>query len=106
DQAVGLFLFAKSGSHRFYSRMFAVDIPEDAATGSATGPLGGYAVRYGLVERARKISLVSEQGTRMGRQSFLHIELTYGESKDIPVKIEVGGSVMPVLRGTLSDLPA
>jgi hypothetical protein len=38
----------------------------------------------------------------MGRQSFLHIELTYDdESPDIPSRIEVGGSVMPVLKGEL-----
>jgi trans-2,3-dihydro-3-hydroxyanthranilate isomerase len=102
NQAVGLFFFAKAGSHRFYSRMFAPDIAEDPATGSASGPLGGYAVKYGLVERAPKISLVSEQGTKMGRQSFLHIELAYREeSPDIPSRIEVGGSVMPVLKGEL-----
>jgi trans-2,3-dihydro-3-hydroxyanthranilate isomerase len=101
DQAVGVFFFAKAGSHRFYSRMFAPDA-EDPATGSASGPLGGYAVKYGLVESAPKISLVSEQGTKMGRQSFLHIELTYDdESPDIPSRIEVGGSVMPVLKGEL-----
>jgi trans-2,3-dihydro-3-hydroxyanthranilate isomerase len=102
NQAVGLFFFTKVGSHRFYSRMFAPDIAEDPATGSASGPLGGYAVKYGLVERAPDISLLSEQGTKMGRQSFLHIELAYGEeSPDIPSRIEVGGSVMPVLKGEL-----
>ena len=47
---------------------------------------------------APKVSLVSEQGTKMGRQSFIHIELTYRESTDIPSRIEVGGSVMPVLK--------
>ena len=57
----------------------------------------------GLFERAPTVSLVSEQGTRMGRQSFIHIELAYGESKDIPERIEVGGSVMPVLSGMLAD---
>ena len=39
----------------------------------------------------------------MGRQSFVHIELAYGESKDIPERIEVGGSVMPVVSGTLAE---
>lgn len=39
----------------------------------------------------------------MGRQSFIHIELSYGGSLDIPTKVEVGGAVMPVLTGTLSD---
>ena len=39
----------------------------------------------------------------MGRQGFIHIQLEYGESKDVPERIEVGGGVMPVLRGTLAD---
>jgi trans-2,3-dihydro-3-hydroxyanthranilate isomerase len=101
--AFGLFLFAVNGGNRLYSRMFSLDIPEDPATGSASGPLGAFAVRYGLVEKAPKVEIVSEQGTKMGRQSFIHIELAYGESRDIPERIEVGGSVMPVLTGTLSD---
>jgi len=103
DSAFGMFLFAVHGKNRLYSRMFSLDIPEDPATGSASGPLGAYAVKYGLVERASSVSIVSEQGTKMGRQSFIHIELAYGESKDTPERIEVGGSVMPVLSGTLSD---
>ena len=98
-----VFLTTAVGPNRLYSRMFALDTPEDPATGSASGPLGAYAVKYGLVERAPTVSLVSEQGTKMGRQSFVHIELSYGESKDIPERIEVGGSVMPVLSGTLAE---
>ena len=82
--------------------MFSLDIPEDPATGSASGPLGAFAVRYGLVERAPKVEIVSEQGTKMGRQSFVHIEIGYDDDDaDIPSRIEVGGSVMPVLKGEL-----
>jgi len=99
----GVYLFAGAGLNRLYGRMFAPDNGEDPATGSAAGPLGAFAVRYGLVERAPKVSIMVEQGTKMGRQSTLHIELEYGGSKDIPERIEVGGSVMPVLSGTLSD---
>jgi trans-2,3-dihydro-3-hydroxyanthranilate isomerase len=83
--------------------MFAVDVPEDPVTGSAAGPLGAYAVKYRLVRRAPRVPITVEQGTKMGRQGFAHIELTYGDSKDIPERIEVGGAVMPVLSGTLSD---
>jgi len=83
--------------------MFAIDIAEDPATGSASGPLGAFAVKYGLVERAPKVSIISEQGTKMGRQRFVHISLEYGGSRDIPERIDVGGGVMPVLSGTLSD---
>jgi len=102
DSAFGVFVFAVNGENRLYSRMFSLDIPEDPATGSASGPLGAFAVRYGLVERAPKVEIVSEQGTKMGRQSFVHIELAYDDDDaDIPSRIEVGGSVMPVLKGEL-----
>lgn len=103
DGAHGVFLFAAGGPGRLYSRMFPVDVLEDPVTGSASGPLGAFAVRYGLVERAPKVAIVSEQGTKMGRQGFAHIQLEYGESRDIPERIEVGGGVMPVLKGTLAE---
>jgi trans-2,3-dihydro-3-hydroxyanthranilate isomerase len=103
DVGHGVYLFAGAGPNRLYGRMFAPDNGEDPATGSAAGPLGAFAVRYGLVARGAKVSIVVEQGTKMGRQSTLHIELEYGESKEIPERIEVGGSVMPVLSGELSD---
>jgi trans-2,3-dihydro-3-hydroxyanthranilate isomerase len=102
-EAFGAFIFAPVGGNRLYSRMFSLDIPEDPATGSGSGPLGGFAVKYGLVPRAEKVAIVSEQGTKMGRQSFIHIELTYGDSDEMPSKIEVGGSVRPVITGTLLD---
>jgi trans-2,3-dihydro-3-hydroxyanthranilate isomerase len=103
---LAVFIFASLGKNRLYSRMFAphiLDIPEDPATGGASGPLGAFAVRSGLVPRAPSVSIVSEQGTKMGRQSFINIALEYGESPDIPTRIEVGGSVRPVLSGTLED---
>lgn len=100
--AFGVFIFAATGGNRLYSRMFSLDIPEDPATGSASGPLGAFAVKYGLLPRAPVVAIISEQGTKMGRQSFIHIELTYGGSQDIPERIEVGGSVRPVITGTLS----
>jgi len=103
DPAFGVFLFASAGENRLYSRMFSVDTPEDPAAGSASGPLGAVAVKYGLVRRAPEVSIVSEQGTKMGRQSFIHINLAYSDGGDIPTRIEVGGTVMPVLSGTLSD---
>jgi trans-2,3-dihydro-3-hydroxyanthranilate isomerase len=105
-QAIALFVCAVAGRSELYSRCFGIEIPEDPATGSASGPLGAYAVRYGLIERAPTVAIVSEQGTKMGRQSFIHIELAYGEEDDLPSRIEVGGGVMPVLSGTLSDFSA
>jgi trans-2,3-dihydro-3-hydroxyanthranilate isomerase len=101
----GVFLFAPQGNNRLYSRMFAPhvsDINEDPATGGASGPLGAFAVKYGLVPRSPKVSIVSEQGTKMRRQSFIHIQLAYPAEGDIPSSIEVGGSVVPTLKGELS----
>jgi predicted PhzF superfamily epimerase YddE/YHI9 len=48
------------------------------------------------------VSIVSEQGTKMLRQSFIHIELEYPPEGDIPSRIEVGGSVVPTLKGELA----
>jgi trans-2,3-dihydro-3-hydroxyanthranilate isomerase len=100
-----VFLFAALGGARLYSRMFAphlFQIAEDAATGSASGPLGAFAVRYQLVPRSASVSIVSEQGTKMGRQSFVHIRLSYPPGADVPSRIEVGGAVVPVITGELS----
>jgi trans-2,3-dihydro-3-hydroxyanthranilate isomerase len=103
-KAHGVFLFAVVGPERLYSRMFAEDVPEDPATGSAAGPLGAFVVKYGIVQRAATVDIESEQGTKMGRQSFVRIRLKFGASTDIPERIEVGGSVKPVLSGTLAEL--
>ncbi|HEY8600669.1 MAG TPA: hypothetical protein VIL85_19690, partial [Thermomicrobiales bacterium] len=62
-------------------------------------PLGAYLLRHGLVDTAPEIRLVSEQGTKMGRQSFIHLRLRPGTGED--VAIEVGGSTVPVLEGVL-----
>ena len=43
---------------------------------------------------------MSEQGTHMGRQSFIHIRLRATEGR--VSEIEVGGSAVPVIDGTLS----
>jgi trans-2,3-dihydro-3-hydroxyanthranilate isomerase len=98
-----VFLFAAVGGDRLYSRMFAhtFGIAEDPATGSGSGPLGAFAVKYGLVPRSQRVSITSEQGTKMGRRSSVHIGLEYGADEDIPTRIEVGGAVMPVVSGTL-----
>jgi trans-2,3-dihydro-3-hydroxyanthranilate isomerase len=98
-----VFPFAAVGPDRLYSRMFApvIGLEEDPATGSGSGPLGAVAVKYGLVPRSRRVSITSEQGTKMGRRSIINIRLEYDADGDIPTRIEVGGAVMPVVSGTL-----
>lgn len=102
---LGVFVFApdpdpKAG--RVYARMFAPHtsgVPEDPATGSASGPLGAYLVERGLVAPADTVDIVSEQGTRMGRPSFIriHVGMRAGRISEILV----GGSVVPVIEGRL-----
>jgi trans-2,3-dihydro-3-hydroxyanthranilate isomerase len=102
---VGVFVFApdpEPRAGRVYSRMFAPHtsgVPEDPATGSASGPLGAYLVERGLVAPAETVAIVSEQGTRMGRPSFVHIRI--GMRGGRIGEISVGGGVVPVIDGRL-----
>jgi trans-2,3-dihydro-3-hydroxyanthranilate isomerase len=101
---IGIFVLAPDPdptARRVYTRMFAPahGVAEDPATGSASGALGAYLVRHGLVCAEGATRIVSEQGTKMGRQSFVHVSLQAhdGASTDL----RVGGSVVPVIEGTL-----
>jgi trans-2,3-dihydro-3-hydroxyanthranilate isomerase len=78
-----------------YSRVFAPEygVPEDLATGSSTGPLAAFMMRHKLVSGAAGTRLVSEQGTKMGRRSFLHILIRGEHGVD---GIDIGGYVTPV----------
>ncbi len=84
-----------------YTRMFAPEhgIVEDPATGSATGPLAAYMMKQGLVSTLSGTTFVSEQGTKMGRRSFLHVRINGESGAD---GIEVGGYVTPVVEATLT----
>jgi trans-2,3-dihydro-3-hydroxyanthranilate isomerase len=84
-----------------YSRMFAPEygIPEDPATGSSTGPLAAYMMRHALIPRSDGTRVMSEQGTKMGRRSFLHVRVR-GESGING--IEIGGHVTPVATASMS----
>jgi trans-2,3-dihydro-3-hydroxyanthranilate isomerase len=97
----GVFVFAPETAGA-YSRMFAPHtsgVPEDPATGSASGPLGAYLVIHGLVAGGDPVTLVSEQGTKMGRPSVVRIRLRARDGR--ATDIGVGGSVVPVLEGRL-----
>jgi trans-2,3-dihydro-3-hydroxyanthranilate isomerase len=85
-----------------YSRMFAphLGIPEDPATGGATGPLGAFMIEYGLApSTAEGAHFISEQGVKMGRRSELHIRLNGDRGKNF---LEVGGQVAPLTRATMT----
>ena len=84
-----------------YSRMFApiLGIPEDPATGSASGPLGAYLLKYNAVSAKTESRLVSLQGVRMGRPSRIHIALS--SDAGVLKEVQVGGEAVVVGEGTI-----
>jgi trans-2,3-dihydro-3-hydroxyanthranilate isomerase len=101
-----VFVFTMEVQHEgstVHSRMFApgAGISEDPATGGASGPLGCYLVRYGVVPIAKggKAKIVSEQGIEMGRPSFINIEIE--QSGEEITAVRVGGECVYVGEGYL-----
>lgn len=99
---LGTSCFAGSGTE-FVTRMFAprFGVPEDAATGSAAGPLACHLVRHGLVEPGVEISI--SQGEQIGRPSRL-TAIARG-SRDAIEHVVVGGSAVVVARGEFKLAP-
>lgn len=92
-----VYAFDEAAPQTAYARFFnpTVGLWEDAATGTAAGPLCAYLGSEGML--AADGTLVVEQGVVMGRRSLLHIRL-------VP-EPEISGSGVVVLRGWL-DLTA
>jgi PhzF family phenazine biosynthesis protein len=74
-------------------------VSEDAATGSANGPLGFYLVRHKLVESKATTRIVSEQGYEMNRPSLLYIDVDV-EGGEV-TGVRVGGGVVIAGRGEI-----
>jgi len=96
----GLFIFSTepgADGATCYSRMMGAN--EDPATGSASGPLGCYLVKHGLVPADQAGSIISAQGVKMGRPSRIHIKLdaSGGEIS----RVRVGGTSVLVGEGRL-----
>jgi trans-2,3-dihydro-3-hydroxyanthranilate isomerase len=96
----GLFIFSTepgADGATAYSRMMGAN--EDPATGSASGPLGCYLVKHGLVAPDKAGTIVSSQGVKMGRPSRIHIkiDLAGGEIS----RVRVGGTSVLVGEGRL-----
>ena len=85
-----------------YSRMFApgLGLAEDPATGGASGPLGSYLVKHGLVNREQRQNMVSLQGVAMGRPSRIHMRITEDSNGKI-TRVQVGGKAVRVGEGTI-----
>lgn len=76
-----------------YARFFnpTVGLWEDAATGTAAGPLAAFLAAEGLLESDATLAI--EQGVKMGRRSLLRVRLTPDP--------ELSGAGIIVLTGTL-----
>lgn len=96
----GLFIFSTepgADGATAYSRMMGAN--EDPATGSASGPLGCYLVKHGLVTPDKAGAIVSSQGVKMGRPSRIHIKLDVNGTE--VTRVRVGGTSVLVGEGWL-----
>lgn len=84
-----------------HTRMFAdpIGIPEDPATGSASGALGAYLVKNGVVEVGPTTEVVIEQGYEIDRPSRILVQVFSDD--DIIQEIKVGGQVVMVAEGKM-----
>jgi trans-2,3-dihydro-3-hydroxyanthranilate isomerase len=100
QEPVCVFVFAPTPEGA-YSRMFAPEygIAEDPASGSCTGPLASFMMKYRLISGAAGARFVSEQGTKMGRRSILHVLIHGEQGAD---GIDVGGYVTSVSEATMT----
>jgi trans-2,3-dihydro-3-hydroxyanthranilate isomerase len=93
---IGVNCFAGSGKN-WKTRCFVGEfgISEDAATGSAAGPLALHLARHGVVPFGEEIEI--RQGEEIGRPSTLYARaLGSAESAE---QIEVGGCAVVIARG-------
>ncbi len=90
-------------SSTVHCRVFApaAGVSEDAATGSANGPLGFYLVRHKLVGVEPTTKIVSEQGYEMKRPSLLYIEVDVASTTAEITAVRVGGGVVIAGRGEI-----
>lgn len=97
-----VFLYVRDPSRpdHIRARMFAPldDVPEDPATGSASGALAAYLVAN-MAEADIRTRLTIEQGVEMGRRSIIELDVTKQQGKVTDVRIS-GRSVF-VMRGSV-----
>ena len=85
-----------------HARMFApaIGIPEDPATGSASGALGAYLVQNKIVSFGPMTEIVIEQGYEVERPSRILVQV---ESNSEAIQtVKVGGQCVMVVEGMLN----
>jgi trans-2,3-dihydro-3-hydroxyanthranilate isomerase len=83
-----------------YSRMLPTGGIEDPATGSAVGPAGCFAARYGFVPPDRIAGMTFLQGVLARRPSRLHVKVAMTGSE--VTGVQVGGASVVVGEGTMA----
>lgn len=96
---VGPYLFTMQTVHmtaRVHTRFFAphIGVLEDAATGSAAGPLTGYLLKHEVF--GHSFEIVNEQGIEMARPSHIHMR---GMRNNGAYTVEIGGQCAHVGQG-------
>lgn len=84
-----------------HCRMFApgLGVPEDPATGSASGALGAYLVRHGVVPlKANSAEITVEQGLEIGRPSRIDVTVEVDAAGEVNV-VKVGGTAVTIIEG-------
>jgi PhzF family phenazine biosynthesis protein len=74
-----------------HARNFAplYDIPEESATGTASGALAGYMFRYGIIKEDQAQNIIFEQGYSMNKPSEIFASLIISNGNI--AKVRVGG---------------
>jgi len=99
--ALYLYTWLRDRPDTVQARMFAPldNIPEDPATGSAAGALGGLLAHL-RPEADHDLRLTVRQGVEMGRPST--IEIAADRRDGAVTRVEISGASVPVMTGTLS----
>jgi trans-2,3-dihydro-3-hydroxyanthranilate isomerase len=87
-----------------HCRMFApgIGVPEDPATGSASGALGAFLVTHGIVAPENGVAQITvEQGLEIDRPSRIEVEITVSDTNDI-TEVRVGGKAITVIKGEVT----
>ena len=88
-------------SSTLHSRLFApfIGVPEDPATGSASGAVGAYLAKYCVIEKDIFDSIKIEQGYEMKRPASIYVQV---KQEGTTIKsIRVGGESVTIIQGQL-----
>jgi trans-2,3-dihydro-3-hydroxyanthranilate isomerase len=102
-QRRGIYVFSVEGANdgvTAYSRMLPAGGIEDPATGSAVGPAGCFAAKYGFVPSERFGDMTFLQGVLARRPSRLHVKVAMTGNE--VTGVQVGGASVVVGEGTMA----